>query len=261
MSATAAPLPAPVGAAPDRSTPPSLTRLTAVELRKMVNTRANFWLLVTVVLATLAIVVAVAIAGDASDHTLPTLLSAAIAPASLLLPVVGILLASSEWSQRTALVTFALIPQRSRLVAAKLLAGVALALAALVLGVVVAAIGTAVAGSGVDGRWSLSLALLGQDAVVLTSAMAIGIGFGAALQASAPAIVLYYLLPAVFGALGSIAVLDGAAEWLDTSRSMDQLTERLLSATEWAQVATTLLLWMALPLAAGTWRTVRGEIR
>jgi len=40
---------------------------------------------------------------------------------------VGILLVTSEWSQRASLITFTLVPHRSRVLAAKLLAGVSLA--------------------------------------------------------------------------------------------------------------------------------------
>ena len=40
---------------------------------------------------------------------------------SLILPVLGILLVTSEWSQRTGLTTFALVPQRERVIVAKLI--------------------------------------------------------------------------------------------------------------------------------------------
>ncbi|HEX6620771.1 MAG TPA: hypothetical protein VF024_13980, partial [Solirubrobacteraceae bacterium] len=67
----------------------------------------------------------------------------------------GILLISSEWSQRTGLTTFALVPRRLRVVAAKLLASVVLSLVALALCIVVAIAGTAVAAPGLDTvvRW------------------------------------------------------------------------------------------------------------
>jgi hypothetical protein len=60
------------------------------------------------------------------------------------------LLVSSERSQRTALVTFALVPRRERVVAAKLPAGVVVALGALVVCLAVAAAGTALAAPGVE---------------------------------------------------------------------------------------------------------------
>jgi ABC-2 type transport system permease protein len=104
-------------------TRPGLGRLTRVELRKMIDTRAGFWLLLTVAALTVLAVFLLILVGDASDHDLRDMLSVAVAPSSVLLPVVGILLVSSEWSQRTALITFTLVPQRPRVLGAKLAAG------------------------------------------------------------------------------------------------------------------------------------------
>src|SRR5690242_21257898 len=92
---------------------PSLGRLVAVELRKMVNTRAGFWLQVAMVALTVAVVVARMLVGDASHHTFQAVLDAGLQPSAILLPVLGILLVTSEWSQRTGLITFTLVPVRS----------------------------------------------------------------------------------------------------------------------------------------------------
>jgi ABC-2 type transport system permease protein len=105
-------------------------RLTAVELRKATDTRAGFWLQIATAGITLAAVVILLIAGTAQDRALDNVLSLAVQPAAVLLPIVGILLVSSEWSQRTALITFALVPRRSRVLLAKVVAGLLLALAA-----------------------------------------------------------------------------------------------------------------------------------
>ena len=83
----------------------------AVELRKMADTRAGLWLLIAIG------------AGHRRDHDdlllgrrperpgLPATSSASPAtPQGFLLPVLGILLITSEWGQRTALVTFTLVP-------------------------------------------------------------------------------------------------------------------------------------------------------
>ena len=91
--------------------------------------------------------------------------------------------------------------------------------------------------------------------------MLIGIGFGAVLLSSAPAIVLYFVLPIGWSIIGSIPALEGAARWLDSSRTMGPMVEELLSGTEWARVATTLALWLLLPLLIGVWRIARGEVR
>jgi ABC-2 type transport system permease protein len=238
---------------------PPLSRLTRVELRKMVDTRSGFWLQLSVLGLTVLVVVITLIAGHEDDWTFRNLLGDALFPAGILLPVVGILLVSSEWSQRTALVSFALVPERARLIAAKVLAGVVLGLIAGAFAAVVAALGTAVASPDIADVWTFPIGLVGQYALYVVSAMAIGVAFGAALQASAPAIVLYFALPVAIGALSSIHSIEGTVEWFG-SASLEWLTQNLLSGHEWTQVLVTLLLWMALPLAIGTWRVTRRDL-
>jgi ABC-2 type transport system permease protein len=243
------------------STRPGLGRLTGVELRKMTDTRAGLWLLIVTAALTLAAVALVCAVGEPPDHRLARLLELALVPSSILLPIVGVLLVSSEWSQRTAMITFALVPQRGRVLVAKLLAGTLLALAAFVLCVAVAAVATAIMAPDVTGAWSLSAGLLFQMLLSVTTGMAMGIGFGAMLLASAPAIVLYFALPIGWSVLGSLSALETAAEWLDGSRSLVPLTSELLSGTQWARAITTLALWMVVPLVVGWWRIRREEVR
>jgi ABC-2 type transport system permease protein len=234
----------------------TLSRLTAVELRKMVDTRAGFWLQLVVWSLVPAAVALYAIFGKASGHSYEEFLSLSLAPVDILLPIVGILLVSSEWSQRTAIVTFALVPRRGRVLAAKLAAGLILGLVAFAVCVAVAAAGNAACG----GRWALSGAVFGQMVVDVATSMAIGVGFGALFLASAPAIVCSYLLPIGFGAVGSLPPFAGAARWLDTSRALGPLTDHPLSALEWAHAGTALALWLVVPLAAGLARITRGDV-
>jgi ABC-2 type transport system permease protein len=239
---------------------PSLARLTKVELRKMVDTRSGFWLQMAVLGLTVLAVVITALWGHTEDKTFRHILSNALQPAGILLPVVGILLVSSEWSQRTALVSFALVPGRPRLIAAKVLAGVVLALAATVVAVVVAALGTALASAAVPHVWSLPLGLLGQDLIYVVTAMVIGIAFGAALLSSAPAIVLYFVLPIALAALGSIHGLNGIVQWIDSAEAFEPLTTTVMGGHDWARALVSLALWMVLPLAIGLWRITRGDV-
>jgi hypothetical protein len=239
---------------------PGLARLTRVELRKMVDTRSGFWLLLAVATLMLLVVVVVMISGSEVDRALREVLSAAVRTGAVLLPVVGILLVTAEWGQRTALVTFTLVPERLRVILAKALAGIALALAAALLALALAAVGVAIASPDVAHAWSLPVTLLGQDAVYAVLAMLTGIAFGAAFLSSAPAIVLYFGLPIAIGALGSISALEGAVEWLETG-AFAPLTEAGMNGTEWAQALTAALLWIAVPLAIGLWRIRRSEVR
>jgi ABC-2 type transport system permease protein len=236
-------------------------RLVTVELRKMVDTRAGFWLQLTVVLLTLAVAVAQAVSPQQDDETFAAFLGSTVGLAGYLLPVIGVLLVTSEWNQRTALITFALVPHRSRVLAAKLGAGLLLALAALVVCVVFSAAATACSGPGGESAWRMPAGLFGQIALSLAVGILGGIGFGAAMLASAPAIVLFFLLPIAWSLVGTIRALRGAARWLDGSLSLTPMTEHLLSSTEWARAGTTLAVWMALPILIGLWRITRGEIR
>jgi ABC-2 type transport system permease protein len=258
MSTATATLEPPL-AAHDRGTRPGLARLAAVELRNMTDTLAGFGLLVTVVASTIAAAAIAASVGDAEDHTLRAILEVGLQPVYVLVPVIGILLVTSEWSQRTALITFALVPQRSRVLAAKLIAGVALALAALVMAFGITAVATAIAGAG--DAWSLPAAMLGQATVSVVAMMLIGLGVGAALIVSAPAIVAFFALPIAWAGLGAIPALESPARWLDSSRSFDPMLSHVMDGTEWARVGTTLALWMLVPALVGLWRITRSEVR
>jgi ABC-2 type transport system permease protein len=239
---------------------PGLGRLVAVELRKMVNTRAGFWLQVAMVAITVVVVAVRSVVGDGADHTFASVLDVGLQPAAVLLPVVGILLVTSEWSQRTGMVTFALVPVRSRVLGAKLLASVVLALATLVMAVAVVAAGVLVASPGVDGTWSDTATLIGQSAVFLTTGMVVGVAFGAILLASAPAIVALFALPITWTAVASLSFLSDAAPWLDTRLALAPLHREVVSATQWAHAGTALALWMLLPLLIGIWRITRQEV-
>jgi ABC-2 type transport system permease protein len=239
---------------------PGLGRLVGVELRKMVNTRAGFWLQVATVAITVIAVIVRCVVGEAVEHTFASVLSVGLQPAAVLLPVAGILLVTSEWSQRTGMITFTLVPLRSRVLGAKLVASLVFALATLVMSVAVVSAGVLVASPGVDGTWSDAVTLIGQSAVFLTTGMLVGVAFGAILLASAPAIVALFALPITWTAVASLSFFTDVAPWLDTRLALAPLHEEVLSATQWAQAGTALALWMLLPLLLGIWRITRREV-
>ena len=59
-------------------TRPGAGRLVAVELRKIVDTRAGFWLQVATVVLAAIVVIARLATGDAADHTFASVLSVGI---------------------------------------------------------------------------------------------------------------------------------------------------------------------------------------
>ena len=100
-----------------------LGRLVRVELRKLTDTRSGKWLLIGIGVITLAVNAIFYATSDPSERTFFNFMAATNGPQGLLLPVLGILLVTSEWSQRTALVSFTLTPVRSRVLLAKVLGG------------------------------------------------------------------------------------------------------------------------------------------
>lgn len=237
---------------------PGLARLTHVELRKMVDTRSGLWLLIATAALTVAITVIAVIAVAEDDRTRLDLVGLAVTPASVLMPIAAILLVTAEWTQRTAMISFALVPQRSRVLAAKTGAGLIVATLACLLGL---GVGLAAAAIGHETSAGLSAGMVIQVLVSILVPMLTGLAFGAALLASAPAIVLWFALPIAFAAVGSIHALEDVARWMDMTRTTTPLLEQALSATEWARLGTSLIVWLALPAAVGVWRVARSDVR
>jgi ABC-2 type transport system permease protein len=255
MSTLYAPAPAPMTLAP-----PPLARLARIELRKSTDTRAGRWLLVLITLIALGTAVASAVTGHQSSHTLVHILGETGQLTSILLPVLGVLLVSSEWSQRSALTTFSLVPRRSRIVAAKSAAGVLLAAAAAAACTVIA-VAAALAGHGPAGTWHGAAAAIGYAFVFQILNVLLGVGFGLLFRSTPVAIVVYFAVPTAWSILtGTVTALSGTGHWLDPSTAWNHLAGGTVTGTTWAQVASTAAVWVVLPLAAGLWRVTRRPV-
>ena len=106
--------PSPGAAAP---APIPLSRIVAVEARKSFDTRSGFWLLASIGITALLATVAVILWAPDSELTYDTFAAAIGFPMAVILPMVAILSVTSEWSQRSGLTTFTLVPHRGRVVA------------------------------------------------------------------------------------------------------------------------------------------------
>lgn len=240
---------------------PGIGRLIGVELRKMVNTRAGFWVPVAVTGFTLLGAIISAANHGGRDGTFSRVLHAAAIPGAYLLPVMGVLLVCSEWSQRTTLTTFTLVPNRWRVLGAKLGASVIVSTVAL-LACLLFTLGCAsLFGHHPGGAGSLTWQIIGQAWLYLAGGMVMGLAFGAAILLSAPAIVIYLLLPLIWNALANnIGALAPVARWLDSDSTLGPLTTQNLSATQWTHAAATCALWIGVPLVIGLARIGRGDI-
>ncbi len=241
---------------------PSLARLTAVELRKTADTRAGRWLLGVIGLISVAVVVVLLCVGDPADLAFDRLYGPTLIPVGVLLPVLGVLAVTSEWSQRTALTTFALVPVRARVVAAKLGASVLLSILAAAGGFAVAAAGNVIGGlAGGDGGWHVTGAALDYAVLFLVLNTLVGVAFGLLLMNSAAAIVLLFVLPTLWSVVGSLVHgLHPATRWLDLGATTEPLLNNTMTDTAWARLGVSVAVWIVLPLAVGLLRQARREV-
>lgn len=248
--------------------PNRFDRQLAVELRKSVDTRSGRALMIiTAALVVIVLAVQIAIGRQVPEIglTFGSLAVSVGTATAMLLPVLGILLITSEWSQRTTLITFVLEPRRMQVMLAKLIAGVILAVAAMVLVVAVAALGTPIA-AGIADRpvdWTLAagplLGLVAQQVIAVVSGMAL-----AALILNTPAAIVAYvgyalLLPALLPLLAMWGPGEKVAPWIDFSAAQTALTSAM-SGTDWAHLAVSGGIWLVLPMTLGLIRIARSDI-
>jgi hypothetical protein len=58
-----------------------------------------------------------------------------------------------------------------------------------------------------------------------------------------------------------VDALEDVARWIDTGQALPPLMDGSLSGTQWARVATSVALWVLVPLALGLWRLPRSEVK
>ncbi|MGN6413884.1 ABC transporter permease [Flexivirga sp.] len=239
-------------------------RLVSLELRKLCDTRAGRVL----VLVVAALVVGVSLIGVFSgspgeDKNLSDFLALASLPLQMVLPLLGVLAVTAEWSQRTGLVTFTLEPRRARVAYAKWAAGLILGLAGVVLALISAVAFTALTGAlrGGDQSWSLGWQIILGVIVGQLLYMSIGVAFGMLLQNTPGAIVAFLILPTLWSILGSFSWSESVAKWADTNRTMSPLYDGTMHGDDWPKLIVSLLIWLALPMIVGIWRMTHSEVK
>src|SRR5689334_1672433 len=198
--------------------PIPLTRITAVELRKMFDTRSGFWLIASIAISSLLASIGVILWAPDHGLTYSTFATAIRFPVVIILPLIAILAVTSEWSQRTGLTTFTLVPHRGRIITAKAISSVIIAIAAMVLAFAVGALGNLL-GAAIRGSalvWDVSVTqclyyVLGMVLSLLTG-FALGVLFRASIGAIVAYFVLTLLIPTVFGLLAN------TQQWFHTLR-------------------------------------------
>ena len=245
-----------------------LGRITTTELRKMLDTRSGFWLMASIgILALLATAAVILFAPD-KELTYSSFVAAIGIPMTLVLPMIAILSVTGEWSQRSGLTTFTLVPHRGRVIAAKAISCVGVAVVAIPLAFGIGALGN-VAGTaiaGVDPVWDLTVTNL--LTIVLANVLSLLVGFmlGVVIRSSAGALVAYFVYQFL---LPTLALPLAASQnwfrdlqpWVDFDHAQGALFDGALTAQQWAQLGVTAMIWLAIPLTVGLGSVTRAEVK
>jgi ABC-2 type transport system permease protein len=249
--------------------PTPFTRLVRVELRKSYDTRAGFWLLAVIgllVVATEAVVLAVTTVQN-EPISFGDFIGAAAFMTSFLLPVLGIMVLTSEWSQRTAMVTFALEPRRPLVILAKAVIGVVLTLATVAVSTVIGLVCNLLY-AGIEGHVDWTFGWTGFFGFLITQTFAMLGGFAlAALLLNTPAaIVVFFVYKWVLPGLlalgaGLIGWFETLRPWIDFQSAQGPLFDMSLDGHKWGHLVVSGVIWLVLPLAVGIWRVLRAEVK
>jgi ABC-2 type transport system permease protein len=264
--ATATSTDAPAAARVVRPIPTS--RLAAVELRKMFDTRAGFWLIASVGIVSVLATAAVIIWAPDEAITLETFATAMGMPMSVILPIIAILSVTSEYSQRTGLTTYTLVPWRGRVITAKVLVILGIGVASMALSLAVGVLGNLVGSAitGLDPVWDISVAQFAQIVLANILGMLIGFTLGALFRSSAGAIVGYFVYALVLpGALGALAAFQewfrDLQPWVDVNYAITRLFDQTMTTEYWQQLGVATLVWLWIPLALGLRGVLRAEVK
>ncbi len=243
-------------------------RVLHVELRKMFDTRTGFWLMASIVIASVLATTLTIVLGNRDDLTFEAFASAVGSPMSIVLPVIGVLAVTSEWSQRTALTTFTLVSGRRRVLAAKLANAIAIGAVSMVIALGIGAIGNVVTSmiTGNPAIWNISVSTFAQIVLANELGMLLGFALGLLFRNSPAAIVGYFViimvLPGLSGALASAQPWwADHAGWFELNETRYLLFDGALTSQNWAQLGVTSVLWILLPLLLGTRMVLRAEVK
>ena len=248
--------------------PIPMTRIVAVELRKMFDTRSGFWLVASIVIAAVVATGFVVWLTPGADLYYSTFATAIGVPMAVILPMIAILSVTSEYTQRTGLTSFTLVPHRQLVILAKAIAALIIAVGSVLIAFAVGAVGNLVgpAIAGVDPVWDVSIVEALHITLASSLGMLIGFMLGVLIRNSPGAIVGYFLysgvLPTLFGMLAFAQEwFRDLQPWVDFGFAQQALYDAPLTSEQWSHLGVAALVWLVVPLAVGTRIALRAEVK
>ena len=260
--------PEPAARADRTIAPIPMSRLARVELRKMFDTRAGFWLMASVGIVAVLATAAVILWAPDEAITQETFSTAIGMPLSVVLPIIAILAITSEYSQRTGLTTYTLVPWRRRVIASKLIGTLLVGVAAMFLALAVGALGNLLCSAiiGVDATWDVGLVEFGRIVLGNVLGMLMGFMLGVVLRSTPAALVGYlvysFVLPIAFGTLAAFqGWFRDLQPWVDVQYAVTGMYSDVVTGDQWQQLGVTTLVWLWIPLALGLRAILRAEVK
>lgn len=248
--------------------PVPLARLVGVELRKSFDTRSGRWLLASLGLAAVLTTGAIIAWAPAEQLTYSQFTLAIGVPMTVILPIIAVLSVTSEWSQRSGLATFTLVPHRGRVLLAKAIAAVLVTLPATAAAFGVGALGnvTGAALADVPVVWDQSAVDVAYFALGQTLLLLTGFVLGVLIRNSSGAIVAYmiygFVAPGLLAFLAfSQAWFADARPWLDPKYNQDALVSGNLTGDQWSHLAVTSVVWLVVPMVVAVVSVLRSEVK
>jgi ABC-type transport system involved in multi-copper enzyme maturation permease subunit len=248
--------------------PVPLMRLVSVELRKSFDTRSGRWLLASLGLAAVLTIGALLAWAPTDQLTYSEFTLAIGVPMTIILPIIAALSVTSEWTQRSGLATFTLVPHRGRVLLAKAIAAVLVTVPATGAAFGVGALGNISGAEMADVAvvWDQSAVDVAHFALGQTLLLLVGFVLGALIRNSSGAIVAYMLYG--FVAPGLLAFLAfnqdwfaDARPWVDAKYNQDALLRGDLTGDGWSHLAVTSVVWLVVPMAIAVVNVLRSEVK
>lgn len=237
-----------------------LSSIVKAEARKATDTQVAKTIIVTTAFLTLAMFIASILRFENnSSWTDPFV--AISSPASTLLAIIFILLICEEWTRGTALVTYTFVPQRNKVILAKLIILFVFFLGTIIALYTFSAIASIIA-SGIHSYsifWSEPIYSVVLLALPLLVNMLFGFSMAMATQETTIALGLYFVLPPITVIASQLPVIGSYSKWFSLEHSSSLFIAGATGVSA-AHYICSILIWIVVPCIIGIFRNKKRDL-